>query len=172
MVKKAFDAISGPADDAEGLNCQCARSNMSGVKTAKTLSDASEKKYLAFAEWRIDTHRSTDRGKSIRFFRASRDRTVIWSLVMRGYYLCMPPTISDCMAEVRCSKESVRHIIKLAQSLGYFELRKTPEDARKKFVLPTPRCIDEYQAMVDSYLRLPETMAANGGAKENVQRRH
>lgn len=114
-------------------------------------------RYRAFAEWRLGTHR-IGRGRSVRFFRLTRDHTVIWSTVMRGHYAAAPPAIRECIAEVRCSKETARRIILLAQARGYFQLRDAPGDARKRLVVPSKQCVAEYEAMVDGYLRLPEML--------------
>ena len=122
-------------------------------------------RYDAFAEWRIGTHRSTNRGRSVRFFRLSRDHTVIWSVVMRGHYAKVPPTIKECIAEARCSKETARRIIVLAESRGYLQVRPSAEDARKKRVMPSRLCVAEYEAMVDGYLKLPEPLASCRFAK-------
>ena len=115
-------------------------------------------RYQAFAEWRIGTHRSSTRGRSVRFFRQTRDHTVIWSVVMRGHYAKVPPSVRECIAEVRCSKETARRIILLAESLGYLQIRPSPEDARRKQGMPSRQCVLEYQSMVDGYLKLPETL--------------
>ena len=80
-------------------------------------------RYQAFAEWRIGTHRSSNRGRSVRFFRKTRDHTVIWTVVMRGYYAKVPPSVRDCIVAARCSKETARGIIVLAESLGYFQIK-------------------------------------------------
>ena len=114
-------------------------------------------RYLAFAEWRLGTHR-VGRGHSVRFFRLTRDHTVIWSTVMRGYYAERPPSIKECISEVRCSKETARRIILLAQARGYFQFRPAPGDRRKRLVVPSRQCVAEYEAMVDGYLQLPETL--------------
>jgi hypothetical protein len=114
-------------------------------------------RYRAFAEWRLTTHRK-GKGRSVRFFRLTRDHTVIWSTVMRGHYVGQPPTIQECIAEVRCSKETARRIIVLAQSRGYFQIRTAPDDARKRLVAPSKQCVAEYQAMVDGYLELPDIL--------------
>jgi len=122
-------------------------------------------RYQAFAEWRIGTHRSSTRGRSVRFFRQTRDHTVIWSVVMRGYYAKVPPSVRDCIAEVRCSKETARRIILLAESLGYLQIRPSPDDARRKQVMPSRQCVAEYQTMVDGYLKLPEILGIESPAK-------
>lgn len=123
-------------------------------------------RYQAFAEWRIGTHRSSNRGRSVRFFRKTRDHTVIWTVVMRGYYAKVPPSVRDCIAAVRCSKETARRIIVLAESLGYFQIKLSPDDARRKQVLPSRQCVLEYQNMVDGYLKLPETLGLLPAAKK------
>jgi hypothetical protein len=113
--------------------------------------------YHAFAEWRLGTHRA-GRGRSVRFFRLTRDHTVIWSMVMRGHYADTPPTIRECIAEVNCSKETARRIILVAEARGYFQLHPTPGDKRKRLVVPMRQCVAEYETMVDGYLKLPETL--------------
>ena len=77
---------------------------------------------------------------------------------MRGYYAKVPPSVRDCIAEVRCSKETARRIILLAESLGYLQIRPSPDDARRKQVMPSRQCVAEYQTMVDGYLKLPEIL--------------
>jgi hypothetical protein len=114
-------------------------------------------RYRAFAEWRLGTHRR-GKGRSVRFFRLTRDHTVIWSTVMRGHYVGASPTIRECIAEVHCSKETARRIIMVAQSRGYFQIRPAPGDARKRLVGPSKQCVVEYEAMVDGYLELPELL--------------
>ncbi|MGE5537030.1 MAG: hypothetical protein ACM30I_00310 [Gemmatimonas sp.] len=118
---------------------------------------AVDDRYRAFAEWRLSTHR-TGKGRSVRFFRLTRDHTVIWSTVMRGHYVGKPPTIQECITEVRCSKETARRIIVAAQARGYFQIRPAPDDARKRLVTPSRQCVAEYQAMVDGYLELPDIL--------------
>ncbi len=113
--------------------------------------------YQAFAQWRIGTHRST-RGKSVRYFRLTRDHTVIWSVVMYGYYERKLPTVKECIAEVRCSKETARRILQTAVTRGYVRFVAAPEDGRKKLVEPSRQCIAEYESMVDGYLSLPERL--------------
>ena len=117
-------------------------------------------RYRAFAEWRLGTHRR-GKGRSVRFFRLTRDHTVIWSRVMRGHYVGEPPTIQECIAEVRCSKETARRIIIVAQARGYFQIRTAPDDGRKRLVAPSKQCVSEYQAMVDGYLELPEILGVS-----------
>jgi hypothetical protein len=118
---------------------------------------AGHDRYRAFAEWRLTTHRK-GKGRSVRFFRLTRDHTVIWSTVMRGHYAGAPPTIRECIAEVRCSKETARRIILLAQARGYFQIRSDEGDARKRLVAPSRQCVAEYEAMVDGYLELPDIL--------------
>jgi hypothetical protein len=123
--------------------------------------------YKAFAEWRLNTHRSTNRGRSVRFFRLTRDHTVIWSVMMRGYYAKVPPSVKECIAAVRCSKETARRIIVLAEARGYLQVRPSPEDARKKQVVPSRLCVTEYENMVDGYLKLPETLGLAPSRQKN-----
>jgi hypothetical protein len=120
--------------------------------------------YQAFAEWRINTHRST-RGKSVRYFRLSRDHTVIWSVVMHGHYAKSPPAVKDCIAEARCSKETARRILQISVARGYFRFVDAPTDSRKKLVVPSRQCIAEYESMVDGYLSLPERLGVTTKAR-------
>ncbi len=128
-------------------------------------------RYQAFAEWRLGTHRATNRGRSVRFFRLTRDHTVIWSVVMRGYYTMAPPSMKDCIVAVRCSKETARRIILLAVAHGYLRIRAASDDARRKQVLPSRQCVAEYENMVDGYLRLPETLGLVS-RRERVRAKH
>jgi hypothetical protein len=73
--------------------------------------------------------------------------------------------VKDCIAEVRCSKETARRIILLAESLGYLQIRPSPDDARRKQVMPSRQSVIEYQAMVDGYLKLPETLGLEPSKK-------
>jgi hypothetical protein len=127
---------------------------------------AGDDRYRAFAEWRLTTHRK-GKGRSVRFFRLTRDHTVIWSTVMRGHYAGAPPTIRECIAEVRCSKETARRIILLAQARGYFQIRSDDGDARKRLVAPSRQCVAEYEAMVDGYLELPDILGVRPSRSGN-----
>ena len=115
-------------------------------------------RYQAFAEWRISTHRSTNRGRSVRYFRLTRDHTIIWTIVMRGHYAKTPPSVRECIERVRCSKETARRIISLAVSRGYLQIHPAPDDARRKQIVPSRQCILDFENMVEGYLNLNETL--------------
>ena len=86
---------------------------------------------------------------------------------MRGYYAETPPTIRECIAEVRCSKETARRIILTAESRGYFQLRSAEGDRRKRLVVPSRQCVAEYESMVDGYMKLAETLEQYGSRPRN-----
>ncbi|HEY4135803.1 MAG TPA: hypothetical protein VGO34_11375 [Alphaproteobacteria bacterium] len=115
-------------------------------------------RYQAFAEWRINTHRSTNRGRSVRYFRLTRDHTIIWTIVMRGHYAKAPPSVRECIAAVRCSKETARRIITLAVSRGFLQILPAPDDARRKQIVPSRQCVVDFENMVEGYLSLNETL--------------
>lgn len=123
-------------------------------------------RYLAFAEWRISTHRSSTRGRSVRYFRLTRDHTIIWTIVMRGYYAGVPPNMRECIAAVRCSKETARRIITLAIARGFLLMRASADDARRKEILPSRSCILDFENMVDGYLGLNETLGLTRSRKK------
>jgi hypothetical protein len=123
-------------------------------------------RYLAFAEWRIAIHRSGARGRSIRFFRTTRDHTVIWMIVMRGHYAGKPPNVQECIAAVRCSKVTARHIITLAIALGFLQMRPSPKDARSKEIVPSHQSVLDFEKMVDGYFHLNEVLGLPQASKK------
>jgi hypothetical protein len=113
-------------------------------------------RYLAYAEWRI-RHR---RQESLRFFRQTRNRSLIWITVLRGHYAGKPPSLKACMREAACSIGTARTIIFSAVSKGFFELQASPDDSRKKLIHPSARCITEYETMVDAFLSLTDVLTS------------
>lgn len=116
-------------------------------------------KYLAFAEWRITTHRSRNVRKSVRFFRKTRNHTLLWTVMMRGHYRGTPPSVNECIGEATCSRQTTRKILLAAQSEGFLRIVPADDDSRKRLVVPTERCVAEYEAMVNGYLALAESIA-------------
>jgi hypothetical protein len=114
--------------------------------------------YLAFANWRFQTQRASKIRQSIFFFRRSFDHTLIWTLVMRGYYRKSLPTARDCQNAASCSRLTTRKLLADAAALGFLAIRPAPDDSRKRLVHPTPRAVAEYEAMVKRYLGLWETL--------------
>src|SRR5258708_10102553 len=86
--------------------------------------------YGSFAERQFKVHRSKTAEQSVRFFRQSIDHTLLWIMVMRGYYLDQPPSVKEIILQSRCSKETVRKIIARAQLKGYLETEVSDEDRR------------------------------------------
>src|SRR4051812_5981972 len=121
-------------------------------------SPPSKEAYLAFAEWRFRIQFAPSSRKSVLFFRRSRDHSIIWTLVMRGYYLGSPPTVRDCQDHATCSRPTTRKLIADGEAKGFLEIRAAEDDSRKRLVYPTARTLDEYESMVDGYLHLWDTL--------------
>ncbi|MFN4283598.1 MAG: hypothetical protein ACK4NA_13250 [Alphaproteobacteria bacterium] len=150
-------------------------------KTARARRDAKAARvqapewYLAFAEWRADIQRRADAWRTVKFFRQSRSHTILWTEVMRGHYTRTPPSVSACVAAMPCARMTARKIIALAESKGYFARHAAADDSRKKLLTPAPRCVAEYEAMVDEFLHLAERLGArqlrkNGRARGGANR--
>ena len=107
--------------------------------------------YQGFAERQFKVHRSKTGEQSVRFFRQSIDHTLLWIMVMRGYYLDQPPTVKEIILQSRCSKETVRKIIARAQLKGYLEAEVSDADRRRRLVRPTRLTVTQYERLVDDY---------------------
>lgn len=117
-------------------------------------------KYVAYAEWRIGLQRHRSAQESTLYFRQSRDHTTIWTTVMRGHYAGSLPSISDCLNGLICSRDTGRKILLQAEELGYLVLNRPEQDSRKRLVVPSHRCISEYEALVDTLSVLDVTLQA------------
>ena len=53
--------------------------------------------YFAFANWRSDIQATTRIRRSIFFFRRSFNHSLVWMLVMRGYYSGRAPSVRECL---------------------------------------------------------------------------
>jgi hypothetical protein len=115
----------------------------------------------AFADWRLQTYARRPR-ESVRFFRSSLDHSMVWMLVMRGYYDNSPPTLGECQDIARCSRLTTRKLISDAVSKGLLEIRPAAADHRKRIVWPTERTIAEYVDMVRGYARFFEEARPDG----------
>ena len=113
--------------------------------------------YRVFADWRLQIYKGRPR-ESVRFFRSSLSHSMVWMLVMRGYFDGQPPTVGECQDIGRSSRLTVRKLITDAVVLGYLELKTDSDDQRKRSVYPTQRTIDEYVAMVREYMAIFETI--------------
>lgn len=114
--------------------------------------------YLAFANWRFDIQHSNKVRRSIFFFRRSFDHSLIWTLVMRGYYRNALPSVRDCQNAARCSRLTTRKLLANAVAEGFLAIRPAPDDNRKRLVHPTPLAVAEYESMVKRYLGLWDTL--------------
>lgn len=112
----------------------------------------------AYAHWRLAHHRAEPLHKSVRFFRQSRPHTSIWMAVMESHYAGRPVALNECIRSVSCSKDTARKIVNAAVHAGHFAFDTAPDDNRKKIVRPSPRCVAEYQSMVDMLLRLADVL--------------
>lgn len=131
--------------------------------------------FLAFANWRFQVQRTAKIRQSIFFFRRSFDHTLIWTLVMRGYYRKALPSVRDCQNAATCSRLTTRKLLADAEALGFLAIRPAPDDNRKRLVHPTERAVAEYEAMVTRYLGLWETLlgqaSRDGAGAENGSRK-
>lgn len=116
--------------------------------------------FREFADWRLQTYARRPR-ESVRFFRSSLDHSMVWMLVMRGYYDSRPPTVGECQDIARCSRLTTRKLIGDAISKGLLEVRSTSDDHRKRFVCPTEKTIAEYADMVRGYLGFLEQIGSD-----------
>lgn len=107
--------------------------------------------YREFADWRLRTFAGRAR-ESVRFFRSSLNHSVVWMLVIRGYYDNNPPTVGECIDIGLCSRLTTRKLIADAVSLGYLEVQSDGGDQRKRNVHPTELTLREYVAMVRGYM--------------------
>ena len=114
--------------------------------------------FLAFADWRLRIQFAQSSRRSVLFFRRSRDHSIVWMLVMRGYYLANPPSVRECQEKATCSRPTTRKLLADAQSRGFIDIRAAEDDSRKRLVYPSKRTIEEYESMVMGYLSLWETL--------------
>jgi DNA-binding MarR family transcriptional regulator len=114
--------------------------------------------FLAFAEWRLRIQFAQSSRKSVLFFRRSRDHSILWMLVMRGYYNGAPPSVRECQEKATCSRPTTRKLLSDAQARGFIEIRPAADDSRKRLVYPSKRAVEEYESMVMGYLSLWETL--------------
>jgi hypothetical protein len=123
-------------------------------KRTRSLRDV----YFAFANWRSEIQATTKVRRSIFFFRRSFDHSLIWMLVMRGYYGGRAPSVRQCLEAAKCSRLTTRKLLADAVAKGFLEIRSAPDDHRKRLVHPTRITISEYEAMVRRYLGLWDTL--------------
>jgi DNA-binding MarR family transcriptional regulator len=114
--------------------------------------------YFAFANWRSEIQSTTKVRKSIFFFRRSFNHSLVWMLVMRGYYGDRAPSVRECLDAAKCSRLTTRKLLADAVAKGFVEIRPAPDDHRKRLVHPTRITIAEYEAMVRRYLGLWDTL--------------
>src|SRR5438477_9056149 len=97
---------------------------------AKPVSKAkfeAKQAYLAFAEWRLRIQFAQGSRKSVLFFRRSRDHSIIWMLIMRGYYQDAPPSVRECQEKATCSRPTTRKLLADAEARGFIEIRADAE---------------------------------------------
>ena len=116
------------------------------------------RRYLAFSKWRVQLYRSQKPRHSVRFFRRSRNHSLLWNFIMHGHYAGSPPSVGACEGITAWSRPTTRKLLHEAQARGFIELRPAPSDHRKRLIYPTPKTVSEYQAMVNGYMRLWKTL--------------
>jgi DNA-binding MarR family transcriptional regulator len=115
------------------------------MKTARNV-------YLAYSTWRIQLHRSRKPRLTVRFFRRSRNHSLIWNFVMQGYYEGTPRTLGECEDIAGWSRPTTRKLLKDARLRGFLDIRPSAEDQRKRLVFPTPLAVSEYESMVKGHM--------------------
>lgn len=125
---------------------------------ADTRMKKSQQPYLAFSTWRVQLYRSQKPRHSVRFFRRSRNHSLLWNFVMQGYYSGSPPSVGACEEVTAWSRPTTRKLLQEAQARGFLDLRAASEDHRKRLVIPTAKTVSEYEAMVNGYMGLWKTL--------------
>ena len=108
--------------------------------------------YLAYSTWRIQLHRSRKPRLTVRFFRRSRNHSLIWNFVMQGYYEGTPRTLGECEDIAGWSRPTTRKLLKDARQRGFLDVRPAADDQRKRLVIPTQVTISEFEAMVKNHM--------------------
>lgn len=108
--------------------------------------------YHAYSSWRIQLHRSRKPRLTVRFFRRSRNHSLIWNFVMQGYYEGTPRTLGECEEIAAWSRPTTRKFINDARQRGFLDIRTSKEDQRKRLVYPTQITITEFEAMVKGHM--------------------
>jgi hypothetical protein len=108
--------------------------------------------YLAYSTWRIDLHRSRKPRLSVRFFRRSRNHSLIWNFVMQGHFEGTPRTLGECEDIAAWSRPTTRKFLNDARQRGFLDIRPSKDDQRKRLVFPTPLTVTEYEAMVKNHM--------------------
>lgn len=115
------------------------------MKTSKNV-------YLAYSTWRISLHRSRKPRLTVRFFRRSRNHSLIWNFVMQGYYEGTPRTMGEIEDIAAWSRPTTRKLLNDARQRGFFDIRPSKDDQRKRLVFPTQVTISEFEAMVKGHM--------------------
>src|SRR5262249_47228246 len=115
-------------------------------------------RYLAFAEWRLGGQRAPHRRERGQYFRLTAPHPIIWTGIIRGYYVGRPPRLHHFPGSGTLSAETARKIILTAHAKGYLEFRQAPSDHRKKLIYPSAQCIAEYERHVDTFLGLSQEL--------------
>lgn len=108
--------------------------------------------YLAYSTWQIDLHRSRKPRLSVRFFRRSRNHSLIWNFVMQGHFEGTPRTLGECEDIAAWSRPTTRKFLNDARQRGFLDIRPSKDDQRKRLVFPTQVTITEYEAMVKNHM--------------------
>ena len=116
-----------------------------------------KERYRGFAEWR-SMDRSVRSG-TLRYFHLSTNHSIVWSLVMIGFYAGKPPSMKDCITRTPCSPVTTRKIIAGAKARGLFVASFDAGDRRVQLLRPTAKCIAEFESMVDNYCAFIPTIA-------------
>jgi hypothetical protein len=114
--------------------------------------------YHAFASWRVRLHSSVKPRLSVRFFRRSRNHSLIWNFVMQGHYEGHPRSVGACEEVAAWSRPTTRKLLNEARIKGFIDIRPDPADHRRRLVSPTPLTVSEYESMVSGYIQFVKTL--------------
>lgn len=109
--------------------------------------------YLAYARLKLTVQQARDAQSSVRFFRRSLDHSRIWMLVIEGHYSGRPPSVQECIGAARCSRMTARRVLEDAEAMGFLSIRIDETSRRRREVVPTLLCIQQYEVVVDRHLR-------------------
>ena len=74
------------------------------------------RRYLAFSKWRVQLYRSQKPRHSVRFFRRSRNHSLLWNFIMHGHYAGSPPSVGACEGITAWSRPTTRKLLHEAQA--------------------------------------------------------
>lgn len=115
--------------------------------------------FHAFATWRVRLHSAQKPRPSVRYFRRSRNHSLLWNFVMQGHYEGAPRSVGECEEVVSWSRPTMRKLLHDATTKGFLDIRPAPDDHRKRLVHPTAQTVAEYESMVNGYMQFVASLS-------------